>query len=264
MSTTACDGTSFENIHNEVHVAVGCLHPMGHFAHLGFSGFDPIFMLHHAGIDRHVALWQAIYYNESMFNTTYTSYSGQYSTAPGTNISADSPLKPFYADDRGTFHTSNSAKDVTSFGYTYPELLGDFKTPEELSSYIKTQVNLLYSNTSTQSNKRQLDRINHVDFSVQVRVDKGDVELPSILRVLCGDLVAGRLVLLDTPKRGIVYTEIPLRHILESLDNQDETLEQTISSLKQILSWDITRVSLPTSQPLYIHNYESCEADVCF
>ncbi len=47
MSSTAVDRSSFENQHNEVHVAVGGIHPVGHFANFPYSGFDPIFMLHH-------------------------------------------------------------------------------------------------------------------------------------------------------------------------------------------------------------------------
>ncbi|CAK7224750.1 hypothetical protein SCUCBS95973_005623 [Sporothrix curviconia] len=125
MSSTASDSTSFEQEHNEVHVAVGGIHPMGHFAHLGYSGFDPLFMMHHAAIDRHVALWQAVHFNASMFgpNDNYQTSAGQFATAPGTNITADSPLKPFYASANGTFHTGNSARNVATFGYTYPELL---------------------------------------------------------------------------------------------------------------------------------------------
>ncbi|OAA53461.1 putative domain, di-copper centre [Niveomyces insectorum RCEF 264] len=123
MSTTACDSVSFEQQHNEIHVAVGCLHPYGHMAELGYSGFEPVFMLHHTAIDRHVALWQAIHDNASMFTAPYTTKTGQFATAPGTNITADSPLKPFYAPDGVHFHTANSARDVAAFGYAYPELL---------------------------------------------------------------------------------------------------------------------------------------------
>ncbi len=100
-------------------------------------------MLHHANVDRLVALWQAIHYNSSMFAVTGVS-TGQFGTPSGTLITADSPLKPFF-DRSGNFHTSNSVRDIRSLGYTYPELLGDWSmTSEELASSVRAQVNALY------------------------------------------------------------------------------------------------------------------------
>ncbi|CAK7218165.1 hypothetical protein SEUCBS140593_003456 [Sporothrix eucalyptigena] len=171
MSSTACDSTSFEQEHNEVHVAVGGIHPMGHFAHLGYSGFDPVFMMHHAAIDRHVALWQAIHSNASMFGPSenYQTSTGQFATAPGTSITADSPLKPFYASANGTFHTGNSARNISTFGYSYPELLtaqaavngirplhaANASRALTMSRAVTAEINRLYAPASSQSTTRR-------------------------------------------------------------------------------------------------------------
>lgn len=118
-------------------------------------------MLHHTNTDRLVALWQAIYYQNATF--TYASPSGgQLGTKKGTNLTADSPLKPFHtefpanvsngsgnippSDAGGFFHTSNSVADLRTFGYTYPELATDWQTndKEKIAAHVRSAVNKLY------------------------------------------------------------------------------------------------------------------------
>lgn len=249
MSTTARSGNSIENIHNEIHVAVGGLHPMGHFANLGYSGFDPIFMLHHAAIDRHVALWQAIYYNDSMFNSSYVSPIGQFGTAPGTEITADSPLKPFYADANGTLHTSNSVRDIATLGYTYPELRGNWTSREALSRHVRIMVNSLYGNaTNPAMASRRLHLKTRHEYYVRVKVDKASIRmLPATLRVWLGDQVIGQVVLLGTPARGFVHGEINLPNDVIS-DIAPSTSGGIVPSfLENNLFWDVADVSRASS-----------------
>ncbi|KAK1776245.1 hypothetical protein QBC45DRAFT_333352 [Copromyces sp. CBS 386.78] len=147
--------TGFEGPHNTVHNNAGC--NTGTLADIDWSAFDPLFMLHHANTDRLVALWQAIYYHNTTFNFTIPS-GGQLGTKKGTNLTADSPLKPFHAefpatngsappsDAGGFFHTSNSVADLRTFGYSYPELSTDWQTPdkEKLAAQVREAVNKLY------------------------------------------------------------------------------------------------------------------------
>ena len=65
---------SLESLHDVIH---GFLGSNGHMTYLDYSAFDPSFWLHHAMIDRCVALWQAVYpssYVEPMvaIEQTYT------------------------------------------------------------------------------------------------------------------------------------------------------------------------------------------------
>ena len=100
-------------------------------------------MLHHANIDRLLAMWQTINYHNAMFNGTSIS-GGQFGTPKNTIITADSPLKPFFMADNVTFHTSKSVSNISVFGYTYPEL-PDFYLPlESRASHVRAQVNHLY------------------------------------------------------------------------------------------------------------------------
>jgi tyrosinase len=248
MASTAYDGTSFEDQHNEIHVALGCVHPPGHMANLVYSGYDPVFMLHHAAIDRHVALWQAIHYNNTMFNTTYTSTVGAYATAAGTNITNDSPLKPFYADAKGTFQTSQSVKDVRDLGYTYPELLGENSmTKEKLRRRVIGVVNRLYGNSTTAGvQKRTEGGREGKEYFVKIRVDKGEIkDLPAILNILVGERLAGRFVLPQIPSHGVVYTEISLGHALEAAKLASLDTKTVIPFLEREMRWELKQARIP-------------------
>jgi tyrosinase len=218
MSTVGNSGNSIESIHNEVHTAVGGQHPLGHMADLAYSGFDPVFMVHHAAIDRHVALWQAIYSNVSGF-ATYTDWDGEFGTAAGTNISIDSGLLPFYADADGTFWTSRSSWDVEVMGYTYSELLGDWSSMEERSGNVTAVVNGLYGglhNITSDSpcrrrwagDEEQLAPF--YEYFVEISVDKAEVPLPAEITVQSNGTTVGRVPLMTMPSRGVVHADLPL------------------------------------------------------
>ncbi len=246
MSSTAWSGASFENQHNEIHVAVGGIHPVGHLADFPYSGFDPVFMLHHCAIDRHIALWQAIHYNVSMFRTTYTSEVGAYATSPGTNISADSPLKPFHADGTGRFHTSSSVRDVRALGYTYPELVGQHgMTPEQLRKQVSSAITTLYGPSPNATTKRSIDTTLK-EYFAGITIDKAEVELPAIVNFFVGEQLAGRIVLSRVPNQGIVREEIPLENALSSSSVIGRDTEIVIPHLEKHFHWEIRKVSNET------------------
>jgi tyrosinase len=47
---------------------------------------------------------------------------GSYTVAVGENITASTPLGPFYMADGKTPYTSTNSRYIKDFGYTYPEL----------------------------------------------------------------------------------------------------------------------------------------------
>jgi len=256
MSTTGESSASIEAEHNEVHVAVGGLHPMGHFASLAYSGFDPLFMMHHAAIDRHVALWQTIYYRNSMFNSTYITPEGQFATAPGTNISANSPLKPFYKDAEGNFHTSNSAANITTFGYTYPELQGLPLSKEEQRRAVMGKVNRLYA-PKAQLTVRAIRRRSPVhsdkavEYFVEISVDKSELDLPSSVNIWYKNSFAGRVLLLAAPRIGLVHGEVALRRVLgyTTMNTSDsKEFERARERLRKDIRWDIRTVGEPSTK----------------
>lgn len=108
---------SFEQPHNSVHMRAGC---GSHFAYTQEGAFDPLFMLHHANVDRLWAMWEELYPQEKVLNPAYDSQ-GTFAISPGTKIDGESPLLPFFGPGKSDF-TSANVIDCETFGYTYPEL----------------------------------------------------------------------------------------------------------------------------------------------
>ncbi|KLU85588.1 hypothetical protein MAPG_04611 [Magnaporthiopsis poae ATCC 64411] len=138
MATTASQGASFEAPHNDVHTTMYAV-----MAYLDYSAFDPIFMLHHCNVDRYVAMWQAINYNKT-FQTVAVATNGQFSTVRGSSVNGDSPLRPFYRDTNGNFHTGRSVASIAPFGYTYPEIDDWSQNKERTRAAVIAAVNRLY------------------------------------------------------------------------------------------------------------------------
>ncbi|CAK7275091.1 hypothetical protein SEPCBS119000_006504 [Sporothrix epigloea] len=165
MATTSNSGASFEEPHNIIHDDIACFSVAGHSGHMGdlnWSGFDPIFMLHHANIDRLYAMWQAINFNDPVFTTTQRGIA-LFGTAAGP-VTADSPLRPFFtassSDSTYAFHTSRSVESINSFGYTYPEIDDWSLAPADLANTVRAAINNLYGpqadseNTASRKKKR--------------------------------------------------------------------------------------------------------------
>lgn len=113
---------NLENVHNTIHNSFR----WGHMYFSTVASFDPVFWLHHANVDRHIALFQALYpetYVEpqrSVYQTTFTLDSSSEEPTGG-----DTPLTPFHRNAAGDFWTSNLVRDTTKLGYTYPEFVGN-------------------------------------------------------------------------------------------------------------------------------------------
>ena len=146
---------SLESLHDTVHSLSGGIiqgrSPGGHMSYIPFSAFDPIFFLHHAMVDRIFAIWQTLYPDSWVKPTparepTYTHKAGQIQNA-------STPLTPFFANDNGTFWTSDGVRDHTIFGYTYAELvkqrpITSRNAQQAYQARVKAAVNRLYGTNS--------------------------------------------------------------------------------------------------------------------
>ncbi|CAK4025841.1 Di-copper centre-containing [Lecanosticta acicola] len=125
----AQNADSLESIHDDIHDAVG---QNGHMTFLDYAAFDISFWFHHCMLDRLFAMWQFLHpdsYVEPMAAMAPT-----YVTAIGDVMDVDSALAPFHSDSQGNFHTSETLRDPTAYGYTYPELVN--ATPDSLRAAI--------------------------------------------------------------------------------------------------------------------------------
>ncbi|KAM5348724.1 hypothetical protein ACJ41O_008547 [Fusarium nematophilum] len=206
FASTGSSGASLEQIHNAIHWDAGC---GGQFLMAEFSGFDPIFWMHHTNVDRLWAYWQAMRPNQASFTGSYSGGS-RYSTPSGTRISPTSPLQPFYAA-RGRFHTSESVKSIRGFGYTYEGLEYWRMSQSQLASSAKSLINRLYSNGAAR--KREIEGRQEDDgdkttrFFAKVQLDVTEVERPCSVDLYVSGKRVGGLVVMQQPQEGIVHGE---------------------------------------------------------
>ncbi|OJD35302.1 di-copper centre-containing protein [Diplodia corticola] len=198
FSTDANGNTApnLEGIHNGVHSDIG-----GYMAQISYSAMDPIFAMHHANVDRVVAIWQTLYPNSWVGAASQTA--GTRTMAPSSNQNANSPLTPFHRDTKGTFWTSNSVRATSALGYTYPDLVG------VSNSQLTTNLNRLYGNSATNSALRGGSSDGDApattyDYMAQVTLDKsvlGGVSY-AVQFMLDGDYFASFAALAVPPSPG--------------------------------------------------------------
>jgi len=144
---------SLENMHNIVHSLVG---NGGHMSYVPYAAFDPIFWLHHANVDRLVAIWQALYPNS--FTSPQVDEFGTFTNRPGAKEDINTPLTPFHSDTKGTFYTSATARKTFTFGYSYPEVVDWNVSTTQLSTNVKIAINKLYNPKGAISTRSRITR----------------------------------------------------------------------------------------------------------
>ncbi|KUI52948.1 Polyphenol oxidase 1 [Cytospora mali] len=266
METAHYQTSSFESPHNNVHNSVGCSN--GTMYDLNWSAFDPIFMLHHANLDRLIAVWQAIYPDSKVFNITDFE-DALYGTAAG-DVSADTPLKPFYNQD-GSFHTSNSVRNISTFGYTYPELQlsnaeNTYINPDDLADFVRLKVNSLYSGepvsystTRRFMSKRSLQSRrppSRKTWSVAISVEKAELPLPATVRCYVDNSLVGKMALLAVPATGITHSTIPLDAALSAASLDLACEDDVTQYLDQKLRFEVQEGD---GTPIQINSMPSLE-----
>ncbi|KAI1383252.1 Di-copper centre-containing protein [Hypoxylon trugodes] len=138
---------SIESIHDSIHIVGGGVY--GHLAIIAYSGFDPLFWLHHANVDRIFAMWQVLY-NDSYVIPQSAVYSS-HTTSPGEVEDSQTPLTPFFSNETH-FWTADGVRDLEVFNYTYAEVANKNRT-EVIAS-----INRLYGKSSPASMLMELSK----------------------------------------------------------------------------------------------------------
>ncbi|RSL69213.1 hypothetical protein CEP54_002372 [Fusarium duplospermum] len=200
FASTGNSGASLEQIHNAIHWDAACA---GQFLMAEFSGFDPIFWMHHTNVDRLWTYWQFMHPDKSSFTGSYSGGS-RYSTPQGTRISPSSPLQPFYAA-RGRFHTSSSVNSIRNFGYTYAGLEYWRMSGSQLTSSARSTINSLYGSSSRKRGLEERADGKTTRFFAQVSLDVTEVERPCSVNVYVSGKKVGGLVVMKQPESGTVH-----------------------------------------------------------
>ena len=102
-------------------------------------------------VDRLFSLWQALY-PDAHLTTSQANAQGTFTLPPGGVEDASSPLTPFRTADN-SIHNANTAWNIHSFGYTYPELASfassNDNSSSALSSQVRSTLNKLYNPTGS-------------------------------------------------------------------------------------------------------------------
>ncbi|KAH7132594.1 hypothetical protein B0J11DRAFT_601212 [Dendryphion nanum] len=175
--------SSIETPHNTIHEQMA----PGHMVPIAVSAFDPVFWLHHANVDRFMALWQVINPNDFMKPCNQTGV--QYTTAANQLLDENTPLAPFHRNAAGDFWTSANSRRIADLGYTYPELVN---SPS--AANIITIVKNLYSGPATggppaAAKRQETTPTPKKDFMANIQIPNLDIAYSLYLFV--GDVSGG-------------------------------------------------------------------------
>jgi tyrosinase len=247
--------------------------------YLDFSGFDPLFWLHHCNVDRLFAMWQAINPGSQMISSLEP---GTYSI-PRNNLDTSlTPLYPFTSTAAGQLYTSQSSSNCSQFSYAYPEIEDWHQTPAELKSNVTAQINQMYDpnglwkNTPPQISARSALKAGDVtrEWSLACKVAKYDLNGEMFhIRMFLGDIPAdpkdwslsptlvGTMSVMPPPYDGpppfpiiIVHDEWSLTRSVIDADYNPSNIPEVGNYLKKNLNWRIQKVSSPKSSNIGIRN----------
>lgn len=143
-----------EVVHNSIHVNIG---GSGHMRYTSGASFDPVFWFHHVMVDRLIAMYQAIHYNNILTPTNAVATYGRDPTGLQNNL--DTGLSPFKRPN-GTMYTSrdftSGSAGIWRFHYGYPEIPCDLSaSQDEIASSVRQAVNRLYGPSTGSSKLRR-------------------------------------------------------------------------------------------------------------
>ncbi|KAF2001264.1 Di-copper centre-containing protein [Amniculicola lignicola CBS 123094] len=130
---------NLETVHGTIHSTFS----QGTMERPDTAAYDPVFWLHHANVDRQLAIWQALY--PDTYVTPGRSSRQNTFTLDGSAeepIGDFTPLHPFHRNTEGDFWTSALVRDTTKLGYTYPELVGN-----PSNATLKAKIRTLYDDS---------------------------------------------------------------------------------------------------------------------
>ncbi|OAR03172.1 hypothetical protein LLEC1_07414 [Akanthomyces lecanii] len=173
---------SIESLHDLVHTYTGL---GGHMAYIPIAAFDPLFFLHHANVDRLVAIWQVL--NNDSWISPMRAEEQTFAAPRGTWQDGSTPLYPFAASDNGDMWTSDMARSTESFGYTYADT--DAQAGDLRASLIR-KINQWYGGHSPANMKvsrvrhRAPDSMPHANGSAAIFNVAPGAKAPAISKVV--------------------------------------------------------------------------------
>ncbi|KAJ0297490.1 hypothetical protein COL516b_010718 [Colletotrichum fioriniae] len=206
--------------------------------------------LHHANVDRLIAFWQALHFENATMHFSYAS-SEMFATPSGTTVTPQYPLWPFTGTGGGPL-TSESVTHVRDWGYTYAPMRFWDQTPGDIKMAISRTVNSLYGPQENQSSfmrirwRKMAPRRQYV---AKVEVERSELELPCQVQLFLKGAMAGTFTLLDMPRQGKSYDEIPLNRGVDAAGLRDRSVSEVLGGIEDELEVVISKLD-GTTTPL--------------
>ncbi|KAH7009810.1 tyrosinase [Ilyonectria destructans] len=224
FASTASTGVSLEQIHNAIHWDGACGYQ---FLDADFSAFDPLFMLHHANVDRLWAYWQFIRPTQAIFKNSYKG-GARFNSRDGATITPNSPLQPFYQSN-GQFHTPNSVTSIRNFGYTYEGLEYWRKSSDTMKKDATAIINRLYGPSSSKKAKR--DDATLTRYFAQIQVDVEQLDRPCAIGLFVNTTSVGNFIVLMQPASGLFYGKFSLDRAADPVDLADSKTTVVVNDI---------------------------------
>ncbi|KAF6807223.1 tyrosinase 2 [Colletotrichum sojae] len=246
MISAQSEGANFESPHGEVHVGAACGQDL---LYLSLSAFEPLFWLHHCNVDRLIAYWQALHFENATMHFAYPS-NEMFATPPGTLVTPQSPMYPFMGTE-GQPLTSESVAHVRDWGYTYAPIRFWDQAPGETKMEVSRSVNIMYGpqDASFLRGSKSRQAASRREYFAKVEVERGDLELPCQVQLWMRGSLAGTFTLLDMPTQGKSYDEVPLRIRTEAGGTGNFAAEGVLESIHEWLEVVIQKMD-GTTMPL--------------
>lgn len=262
MVSAQSEGANFESPHSEVHVGAACGQDL---LYLSLSAFEPLLSvqivsiaeseyrsnlicsswLHHCNVDRLIAYWQALHFENATMHFAYPS-DEMFATPSGTLVTPQSPMYPFMGTG-GRPLTSESVAHVRDWGYTYAPIRFWDQAPGETKMEVSRSVNIMYGpqDESFSSASKSRQAASRREYFAKVEVERGDLELPCQVQLWMKGSLAGTFTLLGMPLEGKSHDEVPLRIGAGAARTGVCAVEGMLQSIHEELEVVIMKVSRP-------------------
>ncbi|KAF1842823.1 Di-copper centre-containing protein [Cucurbitaria berberidis CBS 394.84] len=223
----------------------------GHFWPLEYSAFEPLFMLHHANVDRLFALYQAAHPNSTM--EPFKLRNGNRFLEDGQMVNNRTALLPFRKES-GDFWTTKDCWNHTVLGYTYPETQPwKYDSDEDYRVAIKAIISNLYGgNARTQLTTPPASGGGHIllakngtftDWTIETQASAHGLPPTFVVRFsLVGDfssdpsIDAGTwMILMPTDHNSMAHTSRRAKQKSERASTIDQTLKGTVGLTAHLL-----------------------------
>ncbi|KAH7136840.1 tyrosinase [Dactylonectria estremocensis] len=263
FASTASTGVSLEQIHNAIHWDGACGYQ---FLDADYSAYDPLFMLHHANVDRLWTYWQFIRPSQANFKSSYKG-AARFNSREGATITPKSPLQPFFQAN-GKFHTPESVTSIRGFGYTYWGLEYWKKSKATLTKDATAVINRLYGPSSSSSKKSKRDDQSLTRYFAQIEVNVEELERPCAIGLYVNTTSVGNFIVLMQPASGTFFGKFSLDRAADPVDVADTKTSVVVGDILaglrvEIKKHDGTIIDLSTvpSLKLELQNADVVQPD---